>query len=63
VTDNPGFNQTNFCKTIVIATMRGNVPVPGAEIIKLGLNCFKYAEKIQEQICLKSNQSMKINTN
>jgi hypothetical protein len=32
-------------KTIVIATTRGNVPIPGAETFRIGLNCYKYPEK------------------
>ncbi len=31
-------------KTIVVATTRGNVPIPGAENIRLGINCYKYLE-------------------
>ena len=28
-------------KSIVIATTRGNVPIPGAEAYKLGVNCYR----------------------
>lgn len=30
-------------KTLIVATSRGNKPVPGAEDTFLGLNCFRYA--------------------
>lgn len=29
-------------KTIVVGTTRGNVPIPGAEQFRLGVNCYKY---------------------
>jgi len=29
-------------KTIVVATTRGNVPIPGAENFRIGVNCYKY---------------------
>lgn len=32
-------------KTIVVATTRGNVPIPGAETFRIGLNCYKYPTK------------------
>ena len=28
-------------KSVVIATTRGNVPIPGAETYKLGVNCYR----------------------
>lgn len=36
------FGLSKSGKTIVVATTRGNVPIPGAEDIRLGLNCYKY---------------------
>lgn len=30
-------------KTTIIASTRGNAPVPGADDTFVGLNCFKYA--------------------
>ena len=42
---NKDFGASKSGKTIVVATTRGNVPIPGAEDIKLGLNCYKYPEK------------------
>ncbi|MCJ7617540.1 MAG: hypothetical protein MUO43_13495 [Desulfobacterales bacterium] len=39
------FGPSKSGKTIVIATTRGNVPIPGAETIRLGLNCYKYPEE------------------
>lgn len=38
------FGPSKSGKTIVVATTRGNVQIPGAEDIKLGLNCYKYPE-------------------
>ena len=32
-------------KTIVVATTRGNVPIPGAENFRLGLNCYTYSDE------------------
>lgn len=39
------FGASKSGKTIVIATTRGNVPLPGAEAFRIGLNCYKYPEK------------------
>ena len=39
------FGPSKSGKTIVVATTRGNVSIPGAETIKLGLNCYKYPEE------------------
>jgi len=39
------FGESKSGKTIVVATTRGNVPIPGAEAFRLGLNCYKYPEK------------------
>ena len=38
------FGPSKSGKTIVVASTRGNVPIPGAETIHLGLNCYKYPE-------------------
>ncbi|MBN2088346.1 hypothetical protein JW964_01980 [candidate division KSB1 bacterium] len=38
------FGASKSGKTIVIATTRGNVPIPGAESFRIGLNCYKYPE-------------------
>jgi len=35
------FGPSKSGKTIVVASTRGNVPIPGAETIHLGLNCYK----------------------
>lgn len=37
------FGPSKSGKTIVVATTRGNVPIPGAENIRIGINCYKYA--------------------
>ena len=42
------FGPSKSGKTIVVATTRGNVPIPGAETIHLGLNCYKYPEEDKE---------------
>ena len=42
---NKEFGPSKSGKTIVVATTRGNVPVPGAEAYRLGLNCYRYPEK------------------
>lgn len=39
------FGASKSGKTIVVATTRGNVPIPGAENIRLGINCYKYSEE------------------
>ena len=39
------FGPSKSGKTIVVATTRGNVPIPGAEDIRLGLNCYKYPDE------------------
>ena len=39
------FGPSKSGKTIVVATTRGNVSIPGYETIKLGLNCYKYPEE------------------
>ena len=36
------FGKSGSGKTIVVATTRGNVPIPGAENFRLGVNCYKY---------------------
>jgi hypothetical protein len=44
------FGPSKSGKTIVVATTRGNVPIPGAETIRLGLNCYKYPEENKYKI-------------
>ena len=39
------FGPSKSGKTIVVATTRGNVAIPGAETFRLGLNCYKYPEE------------------
>jgi hypothetical protein len=39
------FGPSKSGKTIVVATTRGNVPIPGAENIRIGINCYKYPEE------------------
>lgn len=39
------FGSSKSGKTIVVATTRGNIPIPGAENFRLGLNCYRYPEK------------------
>jgi hypothetical protein len=39
------YGESKSGKTIVIATTRGNVPLPGAETFRIGLNCYRYPEK------------------
>ena len=39
------FGPSKSGKTIVVATTRGNVPIPGSDTIKIGINCYKYPEK------------------
>lgn len=39
------FGPSKSGKTIVVATTRGNVPIPGAESIRIGINCYKYPEE------------------
>ncbi|MCI0514236.1 hypothetical protein L0128_13550 [candidate division KSB1 bacterium] len=39
------FGESKSGKTIVVATTRGNVPIPGAENFRIGINCYKYPEK------------------
>ena len=39
------FGPSKSGKTIVVATTRGNVPIPGSGTIKIGINCYKYPEK------------------
>jgi len=39
------FGPSKSGKTIVVATTRGNVAIPGSEDIKLGLNCYKYPDQ------------------
>jgi hypothetical protein len=39
------FGLSKSGKTIVVATTRGNVPIPGAEAYRLGLNCYRYPEE------------------
>jgi len=39
------FGLSKSGKTVVVATTRGNVPIPGAETIHIGLNCYKYPDK------------------
>ena len=39
------FGLSKSGKTIVVATTRGNVPIPGAETYRLGLNCYRYPEE------------------
>ena len=36
------FGKSSSGKTIVVASTRGNIPIPGAETYYLGLNCYKY---------------------
>jgi hypothetical protein len=31
-------------KTIMVASTKGNVAVPGKEEVKIGINCYKYPE-------------------
>ena len=38
------FGPSKSGKTIVVATTRGNVPIPGAETVRIGINCYKYPE-------------------
>jgi hypothetical protein len=42
---NKDFGPSKSGKTIVVATTRGKVPVPGAEDVRIGINCYKYPEK------------------
>jgi hypothetical protein len=37
------FGPSASGKTIMIATTRGNVAVPGEDAVVVGLNCFRYA--------------------
>jgi len=39
------FSPSKSGKTIAVATTRGNVPIPGAENIRVGINCYKYLEE------------------
>ena len=39
------FGPSKSGKTVVVATTRGNVPIPGSDTIKIGINCYKYPEK------------------
>jgi len=39
------FGKSSTGKTIVVASTRGNIPIPGAETFRLGLNCYKYPPK------------------
>ena len=39
------FGPSKSGKTIVVATTRGNVPIPGSDTIKIGINCYKYPER------------------
>ena len=39
------FGPSKSGKTIVVATTRGNVPIPGSDTVKIGINCYKYPEK------------------
>ena len=43
------FGPSKSGKTIVVATTRGNVPIPGAESIKLGLNCYNIRRWIRNK--------------
>ena len=38
------FGPSKSGKTIVVATTRGNVPIPGAENSRIGINCYKYSD-------------------
>ncbi len=49
---NKDFGPSKSGKTIVVATTRGNVPIPGAETIQLGL----IAINIQRRINKKSSR-------
>ena len=42
------FGPSKSGKTIVVATTRGNVPIPGSDTIKIGINCYKYPESDKE---------------
>ena len=42
---NKEFGPSKSGKTIVVATTRGNVPIPEAEAYRIGINCYKYPEK------------------
>jgi len=42
---NKDFGKSKSGKTIVVATTRGNVPIPGAETFRIGLNCYRYPEE------------------
>ena len=42
---NKEFGPSKSGKTIVVATTRGNVPIPDAETYRIGINCYKYPEK------------------
>jgi len=42
---NKEFGPSKSGKTIVVATTRGNVPIPGAETFRIGLNCYRYPEE------------------
>ena len=42
---NKEFGKSKSGKTIVVATTRGNVPIPGAETFRIGLNCYRYPEE------------------
>jgi len=39
------FGPSSSGKTIIIASTEGNVPVPGNEEAKIGLNIYKYPQK------------------
>jgi hypothetical protein len=39
------FGPSKSGKTIVVATTRGNVSIPGFDTIKIGINCYKYPER------------------
>jgi hypothetical protein len=39
------FGPSSSGKTIIIASTEGNVPIPGNEEAKIGLNIYKYQKK------------------
>ena len=39
------FGPSSSGKTIIIASTEGNVPIPGDEAAKIGLNVYKYPKR------------------
>ena len=39
------FGPSSSGKTVIIASTEGNVPIPGNEEAKIGLNIYKYQKK------------------